>query len=287
MELIIVSGLSGAGKSHASNVLEDLGYYCIDNLPVDLIPDLAAHCLATTGRYDRVALVTDVRGSLTFEGLFQALQKLDVLGLRYSIMYFEASTDTLLKRYKETRRRHPLQKNSELTLTEAIEREKQLMEPVRNRAAYIFDTTSFTLSRLHKELSRILSSSEREKSMAVEVVSFGFKKGILEEADLVFDVRFLPNPYYIEALRSMNGTDKEVSDFVFSYQQTKDFVEKLKDMLAFSLPLYMEEGKANLIIGIGCTGGKHRSVAVAENIAEYIQSKGFVTEVRHRDMQRS
>lgn len=285
MEFVIISGLSGAGKSRATKILEDIGFYCVDNMPVDLIPQFAQLCLATKGRYERVALVTDVRGSLTFDGLFMALDKLNAMKCVYTIMFFEATNEALIKRFKETRHMHPLMRDGS-TLEQAVERERKLLEPVRNRAAYIINTSTLSTSKLRGELIRLFADKSREHNMSVEVISFGFKHGLPMEADVVVDVRFLPNPYYIPELRPMTGLDPEVRDFVFSYQQTKDYLAKLEDLFAFSLPLHLEEGKTNLTIAIGCTGGKHRSVAIAKHLGEYITKQGFETVVIHRDMGR-
>jgi len=285
MEFVIISGLSGAGKSNASRTLEDIGFYCVDNMPVDLIPQFAQLCLATKGRYERVALVTDVRGSLTFDGLFLALEKLDAMRCAYTIMYFEASTEALIKRFKETRRMHPLMRDGS-TLLQAVERERKLLEPVRNRAAYIFDTTTFSSAKMRGELIRLFAGNAREHNMTVEVTSFGFKYGLPLDADLVFDVRFLPNPYYIAELKYKTGLEQDVRDFVFSYQQTKDYVQRLEDLLAFSLPLHLEEGKTSLIVAVGCTGGRHRSVAIAKELGDFITKQGFATVVSHRDLGR-
>ena len=286
MELIIVSGLSGAGKSQASKVLEDMNYYCVDNLPVALVPQFAQYCMANSATYERVALVTDIRGGISFDALFLSLKKLDEMKCAYTILFFEAGSEILIHRYKETRRRHPLQKNTSLTLSEAVQKERTLLEPVRNRASYIIDTSSFTLGRLKQELQTLLDTEERERSLSVEVTSFGFKKGVPEDADLVFDVRFLPNPYYIDELKQLSGLDEPVRDFVFSYQQTTDFVAKVEELLLFSLPYYIEEGKTNLIVAIGCTGGRHRSVAIAQELATFLEKRGFLTNVRHRDLTR-
>lgn len=285
MQFVIVSGLSGAGKSKTASFLEDLGFYCVDNMPADLIPQFARLCLATKGRYERVALVTDVRGSLTFDGLFKALESLDQMQLQFTILYVEASSDVIIKRYKETRRKHPLTKDGS-DLMVAVERERALLEPIRNRANAIIDTSSLSTAKLRGEVINLVAGDLRDCAMSVSVVSFGFKYGLPIDADLVFDVRFLPNPYYLEELKHKTGLDTEVRDFVFSYQQTKDFVEKIEDLLAFCLPSYVDEGKTNLVIAVGCTGGKHRSVAVAQHIAEFSQRRGYATVVSHRDLAR-
>lgn len=285
MQFVIVSGLSGAGKSKTASFLEDLGFYCVDNMPVDLIPQFAQLCMATKGRYERVALVTDVRASLTFEGLFKALEGLDQMRLQYTILFVEAQTDTIIKRYKETRRKHPLTRDGS-DLVEAVERERSLMEPIRNRANAIIDTTNLSTAKLRGVVINLVAGDLKDRAMSVTVLSFGFKFGLPMEADLVFDVRFLPNPYYIPELRGKTGMDQEVRDFVFSYQQTKDFVSKLEDLLAFLLPSYVDEGKTNLVIAVGCTGGKHRSVSVARELGEFAARRGYAITVSHRDLGR-
>ena len=285
MQFVIVSGLSGAGKSKTASFLEEIGLYCVDNMPTDLIPQFAQLCLATKGRYERVALVTDVRASLTFDGLFKALESLDQMKLQYTIVYVEASTEVIIKRYKETRRKHPLIKDGS-DLTSAVERERQLLEPIRNRANAIIDTSVLSTAKLRGEIINLVAGDLKDRAMTVTVMSFGFKYGLPVDADLVFDVRFLPNPYYIPELRNKTGMDAEVRDFVFSYQQTKDFVEKVEDLLAFSLPSYVDEGKTNLVVAVGCTGGKHRSVSVARELGEFVARKGYGLTLSHRDLGR-
>ena len=252
MQFIIVSGLSGAGKSKAASNLEDLGFYCVDNMPSEMIPQFARLCLATKGRYEKVALVTDVRGSLSFDVLFQSLDELDKMGLRYSIVFMEANTEVLVKRFKETRRLHPLMRDG-TPMLEALERERSLLEPIRNRANVILDTSRLSTGALRGKIIDMVAGGVRERAMTVNVLSFGFKYGIPLDADLVFDVRFLPNPYYIPELRDGTGLDEDVRNFVFQYQATKDFVEKLEDLINFTLPQYLEEGKTELVIAIGCT----------------------------------
>ncbi len=285
MQFLIVSGLSGAGKSRTASTLEDLGFYCVDNMPTDLIPQFARLCLATKGRYEKVALVTDVRGGLTFDGLFKALDELDQMGCQYSIVFVEASNEEIIRRFKETRRMHPLTKDGTLLL-DAVERERKLLAPIRNRAAVIADTTGMTLAGLRNLLIRNFAGNLKDRSMSVNVISFGFKYGLPLDADLVFDVRFLPNPYYIADLKEKTGLEDAVREFIFSYQQSRDYLEKVEDLLAYSLPLYMEEGKNNIVIAVGCTGGRHRSVAVAKAIGDFVAKKGYVTVISHRDMGR-
>ena len=285
MQFVIISGMSGAGKSLAASDLEDLGFYCVDNMPAEMIPHFAQLCLATKGRYEKVALVTDIRASMTFDALFQALQKLDDMHLQYSIYYIEASTAVIIKRYKETRRLHPLMKDGS-TLETAIARERELLAPVRNRASAIIDTSNLSTGKLRGQLIDLVAGGMREHSMDVRVVSFGFKYGLPLEADLVFDVRFLPNPYYIPELKNQTGLDEPVKNFVFKYQQTLDFVTKTEDLLSFLLPNYLDEGKTDLVIAVGCTGGKHRSVCIAKELFEFVSKKGYAATLSHRDMGR-
>ena len=285
MRFLIVTGQSGAGKSRTASILEDLGYYCVDNLPPELIGQFAEICLATTGRFEKVALVSDVRAGQSFSGLLDAMDALDAKGVEYSVVYVEAATEVIVHRYKETRRSHPLSKDG-TPLQDAVIKEKQLLARVRERADYLIDTSALTTAGLRSELIRLFEGDEPQRAMVVNVQSFGFKYGLPMDADLVFDVRFLPNPYYIAELRQKTGLMPEVRDFVFSYQQMADYMTRVEDLLAFSLPLYFEEGKTELVIAVGCTGGRHRSVAVARAIGEYVAKRGFPTVVNHRDIDR-
>lgn len=285
MEILIISGLSGGGKSKAASFLEDIGFYIVDNMPAAMILKFAEFCAGGNGRYDRVALVYDVRTANTFTELFEVLDTLKAKGV-CRMLFLEASPETLIKRYKETRRRHPLQKETD-SLEAAVERERALLEPVKQRADFVIDTTGLSTARLRGKLLRLFNDEGEQGGMAVSVTSFGFKYGLPLEADLVLDVRFMPNPFYIEELRSRTGLDKPVADYVFGFPQTQDFLNRLRDLLAFTLPLYAEEGKTGLFIGVGCTGGHHRSVAVAHALAEYIRSLGYQTAEHHRDMERS
>lgn len=286
MEFVIVSGMSGAGKSKAMSFLEDMGFYCVDNLPPALIPKLASLCLAGTGKYDRVAVVTDIRGGQTFDGLFDALDELHAMRCAYKIVFVEASPEAIINRYKETRRSHPLARDGR-SLAEAVAQEQAALQPVRRRAEYIIDTTALSTAKLRGEVLRLFGAGDGGIPMSVSVLSFGFKYGIPIEADLVFDVRFLPNPYYIAELREQTGLDEGIRSFVFGYQQTLDFMKYLEDLIAFLLPHYVEEGKTALVIGIGCTGGRHRSVAVTRALAEFIRQKGYPATENHRDMTRA
>ena len=285
MKFILISGRSGAGKSKAASFLEDMGYYVVDNMPAALIPKFAELCMASPGRYDKVVLVTDIRGGQTFDGLFDALDKLHDMGCDYKILFVEASVEAIIKRYKETRRNHPLSKTGR-SLEEAVQLERSALEPVRQRAEYIVDTSALPTAKLRGEMLRLFGSGDTASAMSVSVISFGFKYGIPIEADLVFDVRFLPNPYYIAELRHQTGLDQGVWDFIFGYQQTRDFMKHLEGLIGFLLPLYVEEGKTALVIGVGCTGGHHRSVAITRALAEFIRQKGYSAAENHRDMTR-
>ena len=249
MELVIVSGLSGAGKSGAADFLEDLGYFCVDNMPSALLERFAEFCREAGSRFEKVALVTDIRGQTSFDALFEALETLRQSGLTLKLLYMEAPTPVIVRRYKESRRPHPLQ-GRELSVQQAVEKERSLLEPVRRRADWILDTGDTTLGQLHNEILRIFSPGGEARLLPVTVMSFGYKYGLPLEADLVMDVRFLPNPYYVPELR------------------------ELTEMLGFLLPLYTREGKASLTVAIGCTGGRHRSVAVASALTDALVRQG-------------
>ena len=286
MEILIISGLSGAGKSRAASFLEDMGFYIVDNMPAAMILKFAEFCAGGSQRYDKVALVYDVRTANSPTELFDVLDALKHSGGECSLLFLEAEPETIIKRYKETRRRHPLMKQAD-SLEKAVLEERDMMAPLRQRADYIIDTTHLSTAQLRGELLRNFGSGTAEKEgMSVSVTSFGFKHGLPMEADLVFDVRFMPNPYYIQELREKTGLDREVSDYVFSFQQTHDYMAKLRDLLAFTLPLYAEEGKTELVIAVGCTGGHHRSVAVTHALARDIRDLGYRVRENHRDMNR-
>lgn len=285
MEFLIISGLSGAGKSRAADMLEDIDYYCVDNMPIALIPKFAQLCMAASERYERVALVTDIRERASFEELFKVLDGLWDLGCDYRILFMEADPANIVKRYKETRRRHPLAVPG-ISVEEAINNEIKLLAPVRERADYIINTSNFTLGMLQSELYRLFVGEDTKRKIVVNVMSFGYKYGIPLESDLVFDVRFLPNPFYVSELREMNGLDAPVSEFVFRSEETKEFVSQLQKMVRFLLPLFVEEGKLSLTISIGCTGGRHRSVAIAKAMTDYIESIGYAAQNINRDIQK-
>ena len=285
VEILIISGLSGAGKSKAASFLEDMGFYIVDNMPAAMILKFAEFCAGGNGRYDRVALVYDVRTASSFTELFDVLDQLKKMDGVCRMLFLEASPETIIKRYKETRRRHPLARGTD-SLEEAVEKERVLMDPVKDRADFVIDTSRLSTAQLRSELLRLFGQEGEKGGMTVSVVSFGFKYGLPLEADLVFDVRFMPNPFYIEDLRPQTGLDRAVADYVFQFPQTRDYMKKLEDLLAFSLPLYAEEGKTSLTVAVGCTGGHHRSVAVTHALAAFVRDQGYQTVENHRDMDR-
>ena len=285
MEILVISGLSGSGKSRVAAYLEDIGYYIVDNLPAEMMVVFADFCAASKGRYDRVALVYDVRSGEPAQKLIDALERMKGAGINCRMLFLEADTQSIINRYKETRRTHPLAEGGG-SVAQALQKERMLLQPVRDHADYVLDTSGFSTTKLHAEILNLFSDAALEDGMHVNVLSFGFKNGIPVEADLVMDVRFMPNPYYIEELKRKTGLDDAVRDYVFSFSQTNDFMTRMEDMLSFLLPLYSEEGKTVLVLAIGCTGGHHRSVAVAHALAEFIEQAGYpVTEI-HRDITR-
>ncbi len=286
MEILIISGLSGAGKSSAATYLEDMGYYTVDNVPADIILKFAAFCAQSDGRYDRVALVSDIRsGERGFEALLNAMERLRQGGDVCRLLFITADLETIIKRYKETRRRHPLMLDG-MTIEQAMRREQELLRPLREHADFVIDTTRMPAVKLRNELYSMFGDRSMRGKLSVSVVSFGYKYGIPLEADLVFDVRFLPNPFYVPELKQKTGMDGEVYDYVFSFPQTNTFVEKLKGMLSFLLPLYAEEGKSTLVIAIGCTGGHHRSVSIARCVTAYLSALGYPAFENDRDITR-
>lgn len=286
MEILIISGLSGGGKSKAASFLEDMGFYVVDNMPAAMILKFAEFCVSGSSRYDRVALVYDVRTASSFDELFEVLDTIKRADGVCRMLFLEANPDVIIKRYKETRRRHPLSDGTG-SLEEAVLREREMMAPVRQRADFIIDTSFTTTAQLRGKLLQHLGGQEKgEEGLAVNVMSFGFKHGLPLEADLVFDVRFMPNPFYIEELRPLTGLDQAVKEYVFNSEKSRDYLAKLEDLMAFSLPLYAEEGKTGLTVAIGCTGGHHRSVAVAQALAEAIEKLGYQVAENHRDIRR-
>ena len=285
MEILVISGLSGSGKSRVAAYLEDIGYYIVDNLPAEITVVFADFSAASKERHDREALDDDVRSGAPPQTLIDALASMKGAGINCRMLFLEADTQSIINRYKETRRTHPLAEAGG-SVAQALQKERMLLQPVRDHADYVLDTSGFSTTKLHAEILNLFSDAALEDGMHVNVLSFGFKNGIPVEADLLIDVRFMPNPYYIEELKRKTGLDDAVRDYVFSFSQTNDFMTRMKDMLSFLLPLYSEEGKTVLVLAIGCTGGHHRSVAVAHALAEFIEQAGYpVTEI-HRDITR-
>ena len=283
MEFLIITGLSGAGKTRAADVLEDLDYYCVDNLPVALMTRFAELCLDTRGRYETVALVTDIRDREGFGELPNTIEELRKMECDVRILYMDADVQTLVRRYKESRRPHPLAEKG-MTTEEAVAKEEELLAPIKRSADYVVNSSSMTLGVLQNRLFALFAGEGRKRELAVTVMSFGFKHGIPLDADLVFDARFLPNPFYVDSLRTMSGLDRPVAEFVFSHQQTRTFLEKLEEMIAFLLPYYIEEGKVALTIAIGCTGGRHRSVALADALHKHLLANNINSVNINRDI---
>ena len=255
MRFVIVTGLSGAGKTQAIRSLEDLGYFCVDNLPPTLIPKFAEACFETGDKISKIALVIDIRGGMFFDDLFKSLLYIEEHGYKYEILFLDASDEVLIKRYKESRRKHPLAPDGR-TIT-GINLEKSRLKEVKDRADNIINTSKFTARELREEINRIYGEEgQLESQLMITVVSFGFKYGIPLDSDLVFDVRFLPNPFYIPELKGFSGNDKPIKDYVLGFEETLGFIERLDDMLEFLIPNYLKEGKRQLILSIGCTGGR-------------------------------
>ncbi len=284
MRFVIVTGMSGAGKRTTMKMLEDMGFYCVDNLPVPLLDRFVELIAAPGSDMSKVALGLDVRGGQDFKKTETMLRNMREQGYQFEIIFMEASDEVLIKRYKETRRKHPLSGDRE-SAEAGIHRERDILENLRKDADYVFDTSHLLTRVLKEELDKIFLSNEEYNSLIIRVVSFGFKYGIPVDADLVFDVRFLPNPFYIDELKFQTGNDRPVRDYVMSFPEAGTFLDKLEDMLQFLIPNYIKEGKYQLVIGIGCTGGKHRSVTLANEIYERLQGAGkYGITIVHRDV---
>ncbi|MDE5414108.1 MAG: RNase adapter RapZ [Bacillaceae bacterium] len=285
IQIVIITGMSGAGKTVAVQSFEDLGYFCVDNLPPALIPKFIDLIESSGGKMNKVALVIDLRGREFFDHFFEVIDKLgnsSNLHLNPQVLFLDAKDAKLVQRYKETRRSHPLAPKG-LPL-EGIKAEREMLEELKGRAQQIIDTTDLKPIQLREKISQRFSTEE-QPLFSVNLMSFGFKYGIPIDADLVFDVRFLPNPHYIDHMRPKTGLDEEVSSYVLKWSETQQFIEKLRDLLVYMLPQYKREGKSQLVVGIGCTGGKHRSVTLAEYFGEYF-SKEYVVHVSHRDIEK-
>lgn len=283
MELIIVTGLSGAGKSQTANILEDMGFYCVDNVPPRIIPAFADMSQNAGGQFSKMALVTDIRGGEMFGEIDGILTDFDARGLEYKILFLDCSNEVLVRRYKENRRKHPLNSGEKLSLAEAIEKERKTLKKIRNKADYIIDTSHISISQLKQKVSALFYG-EVSNTLKIQCKSFGFKYGTDGEDDLIFDVRCLPNPFYDENLKEKTGLEKCVQDYVLLHDESQTFLQKLSDFLLFAVPLYVKEGKSQLNIAFGCTGGKHRSVTFAETVGKLLSDKGYNCSVWHRDI---
>lgn len=284
LQFVIITGLSGAGKSQAIDSFEDAGYFCVDNLPPELVPTLVDLFRREGSKVDRVAIVSDVRGGEYFGRLEQLLDELHERGVEHTVIFLEASNEALVRRFKETRRRHPAADGG--SVVDGIRRERRLLAPLRERATLVVDTSDISIHELKARLNKDIIQHSRRTNIVFAVVSFGYKYGIPIDADLLFDVRFLPNPHYDLRLRPLTGLDEEVRDFVMASPDTTEYLERLLALLDFLFPHYAAEGKAHLTIGVGCTGGRHRSVAIAQLIGDRYEKQGYYTVVRHRDVAR-
>lgn len=283
MRFVVVTGMSGGGKSTAFKMLEDLGFYCVDNLPVPLIEKFLELIVTPGSEITKVALGLDVRADQPFNDVQKILEKLKAEGYVFEVLFMDASDSVLIKRYKETRRVHPLSPDGRIE--DGVEKERKILEDMKRKADYVIDTSNLLTRELKEEMDRIFVLNEEYNSLMVTILSFGFKNGIPADADLVFDVRFLPNPFYIDELKHKTGNDQEVQDYVMSFSEASDFMEKLVDMLTFLVPNYIKEGKYQLVIGIGCTGGKHRSVTLANELYGVMKERGnYGVKLYHRDI---
>lgn len=287
MEFVIISGMSGAGKTSALHIIEDIGYYCVDNIPTSLLQTLYKLCKDSSDKaMKRVAVVVDVRGNGDYEVMYDDLENFKKNNEGVSILYIDAKVDSLIVRYKETRRRHPLtERLKDGSVAAAVKEEQRLLVPVKTLADYSIDTTFMSIKQLRERIiSMFLENSSN--SIMITFMSFGFKYGIPLESDLIIDVRCLPNPFYIAELKEHTGLEKCIQDYVLDSEETQEFVKRLIDWLDYSLPLYLKEGKSELVVGIGCTGGKHRSVTIAELLDNYFMEKGYKCIVQHRDVKK-
>jgi len=284
MRFVIISGVSGAGKSQAIKFLEDMGYFCVDNLPPALIPKFAEICIKSEDRMEKVALVIDVRGGALLKDFFPGLQALKEAGISYELLFLEASDEVLIKRYKESRRSHPLA--PEGRVIKGIKEERKILQEIKNRADHVIDTSNLTTRQLKEEINNIFSQGKDFESIIINIITFGFKYGIPIDCDLVFDVRFIPNPYYIPSMKKLTGKNEIVKQYVLNCSETETFLNKLMDMLEFLIPNYIKEGKSQLVIGIGCTGGRHRSVAIGDEVHNRLLGKQHRVFIDHRDIEK-
>lgn len=284
MQFLIITGMSGAGKSLCVKYFEDIGYFCVDNLPPSLIPKFAEVTLQAKSNIEKIALIIDIRGGAMFLDLMPALQTLSEMNIQYNILFLDATDAVLIKRFKETRRMHPLSQDGRVA--DGIDEERRILQPVKDKADYIIDTSNLIPRQLKEEIVNLFLEGKTFKGLIVSIESFGFKYGIPMDCDLVFDVRFIPNPFYIPELKPKTGMDTEVVNYVMSFSESKTFLNKLFDMINFLLPQYVKEGKSQLVVGIGCTGGRHRSVTIANQLYSKLKQQDVSAVIEHRDIDR-
>lgn len=282
MQFTIITGMSGAGKSTVLNILEDVGFFCVDNLPPALINKFAEICFSPDSGINKVALGIDIRGGNLFHELFNEVDALLESGYKIDVLFLDASDNILVKRYKETRRKHPLAREGRLQ--DGIKIERELLAEAKEKATYIIDTTNLLSRELKGEILKIFTQGKKYKNLIITILSFGFKYGIPSDSDLVFDVRFIPNPFYINELKAKTGNEKEIQEYVMGWDVSKNFITKLEDMISFLLPNYIKEGKNQLVISIGCTGGKHRSVTLANELYKRLSDHDYSVNIYHRDI---
>ncbi len=282
MNMHIITGMSGAGKSLIMKAIEDLGFYCIDNMPPKLIPEFGK-MYEKTDMVSDVAIVVDIRGGDFLDEFFPAINQLEKKKINYDILFLEANDKNLVKRYKETRRKHPLA-NDKISLLEAIKLERGKLEKIKNQANYIIDSSDMHPKQLRDEIQDLFVSGEEHEKLMINIISFGFKYGAPLDCDLVFDVRFIPNPYYNSSMRKLTGKNEVVKNYVLKYEQTQTFIKKLEDLIEFLIPHYIQEGKTQLVVGIGCTGGRHRSVTIADKMVEILKENNHRLIIKHRDI---
>ncbi|EHL15816.1 putative P-loop ATP-binding protein YvcJ [Peptoanaerobacter stomatis] len=281
MKIVIITGLSGSGKSEAMNVMEDLGYYCIDNLPPEIIPKIVTLGYDSKGQLDKIALGIDIRGYQFLKEINTAINFLQESGYDYNVIFLESNNETLVRRYKMSRRKHPLSNGEDIL--DGISKEREMLKDIRKKAKYIIDTSNFLPIDLRREVISLFNENIKSKGFIITIISFGFKYGIPIDSDLVYDVRFMPNPYYVEELKEKTGNDKDVQEYVLNDVNSVKFLEKLYDMIDFLLPMYIKEGKNQLVISIGCTGGKHRSVTISNKLYEHLENQNYNAYIKHRD----
>jgi RNase adapter protein RapZ len=285
MNIVIITGMSGAGKSFAAKYFEDMGYYCVDNMPPNLILPFIRMPGRSESSRDDLAFVTDIRGGTYLNDLIPVLNELKCIGISYELLFLEADADILVSRYKESRRMHPLAEKGDLI--KGLEREKAILEPIREIADIIIDTSDISVGVLREKIESYYRNVKKYGSLIINIISFGFKYGLPKESDLVFDVRFMKNPFYIDDLKELSGLDKAVRDYVLDNRVTAVFMSKTLDLLYFLIPKYIDEGKKQLVLGIGCTGGRHRSIVISDEIGRELQSKNYNVFIEHRDINRS